>query len=181
MRIAFADPPYFGQGKKLYGQHHDEAHVWDSPEAHRDLIWKLESEYDGFALCASTPSLAILLPMFTTPPRIAAWVKPFAAFKRNVRIAYTWEPVIFREARTSSKTGAYPNRDHLSEPITLKKGLVGAKPEKFCRWVLDLVGWQPGDDVDDIFPGTGVMGRVSAAADASPDILKEKSGWNAAA
>jgi hypothetical protein len=177
VRVAFADPPYLGQGKKRYAAHHDEAHIWDDPQTHRLLIERLESEYDGFALCASSTTLHDLLPMFSTTPRIASWVKPFAAFKPNVRIAYTWEPVLFREARRSSKEGAFVNRDHLSEPITMKKGLVGAKPERFCRWVLDLVGWVPGDEVDDLFPGTGVMGRVVAAADASPLILRDRSGW----
>jgi hypothetical protein len=89
-------------------------------------------------------------------------VKPFAAFKRNVRIAYTWEPVIFMPGRDRSKEGASVGRDHMAESITMQKGLPGAKPEKFCSWVLDLMGWMPGDEVADLFPGTGVMGRVSA-------------------
>lgn len=177
MKLAFADPPYLGQGKKHYAAHHPEAHLWDAPETHRRLITRLESDYDGYALCASSRSLHTLLAMFADPPRIASWVKPFAAFKANVRIAYTWEPVLFREARRSAASGAFANRDHLSEPITMKKGLVGAKPERFCRWVLDLIGWIPGDQVVDLFPGTGVMGRVEAAAGASPLILRDRSGW----
>lgn len=52
-------------------------------------------------------------------------------------------------------------KDFLVEPITLKRGLVGAKPEKFCRWVLDLLNVQAGDEVVDLFPGTGIMGRVA--------------------
>lgn len=51
-------------------------------------------------------------------------------------------------------------RGGLLAPITLKKGLTGAKPEAFCRWVLDLLNFQPGDTLDDLFPGTGVMGRM---------------------
>jgi hypothetical protein len=51
-------------------------------------------------------------------------------------------------------------RDHLSERITMRRGLTGAKPERFCRWVLDLLGYQPGDELEDLFPGTGVMARV---------------------
>jgi len=141
------------------------------------LIRELETGYDGYALCASSTSLQVLLGMFEAPPRIAAWVKPFAAYKRHVRIAYTWEPILFREARRSSNDGAFVNRDHLSEPITMRKGLVGAKPERVCRWVLDLVGWVPGDQVSDLFPGTGVMGRVVAAADGAPLILRERPGW----
>jgi hypothetical protein len=121
---------------------------------------RLESEYDGWAMSASSTSLQAILPLAPAGVRIAAWTKPFAAFKRNVRCAYTWEPVIFRAGRDASKDGAPVTRDHLSQVITLKKGLTGAKPEAFCRWILALLGWVPGDEVDDIFPGTGIMGTV---------------------
>ena len=164
MRFAYADPPYLGQGIKHYGDRHPEAGVWDSVDAHRDLIGRLVDEYpDGWALSLSTPSLATMLAMCPQGVRVGSWVKPFAAFKRNVRIAYTWEPVIWSGGRLSSKDGATPNRDHIAEPITMQKGFPGAKPERFCSWVLDLLGWMPGDEVDDLFPGTGVMGRVVEA------------------
>jgi DNA modification methylase len=52
-------------------------------------------------------------------------------------------------------------KDFIVEPITLRKGLVGAKPEKVCRWILDLLNARPGDEVVDLYPGTGVMGRVA--------------------
>ena len=176
MRFAYADPPYLGMGK-LYREH-PESHVWDDPDEHQRLIERLVYEYpDGWALSASSPSLPILAPMLPKGARIAAWVKPFAAYKRNVRVAYTWEPVIFWRGRTRSSDGALVTRDHLAEPITLRKGLTGAKPERFCRWVLDLLGYKPGDVVDDLFPGTGVMGRVVAAAEASPLVMRERSGW----
>ena len=29
MRFAYADPPYYKQGKRLYGDHPD-AHIWDT-------------------------------------------------------------------------------------------------------------------------------------------------------
>jgi hypothetical protein len=50
--------------------------------------------------------------------------------------------------------------DALLCPITLKKGLTGAKPEGFCGWVLDLLNVQPGDELVDMYVGTGVMGDV---------------------
>lgn len=52
-------------------------------------------------------------------------------------------------------------KDFIVEPIALKKGLVGAKPEKICRWILSLLNVQEGDEVDDLFPGTGIMGKVA--------------------
>lgn len=172
MRFAYSDPPYLGCGK-LYAAEHSDALIWDNPQTHREHLTYLSDEFpDGWAYSLSSTSLHTLLPMCPSDVRIASWVKPFAAYKRNVRVAYTWEPVIVRGGRRSSKDGAGVNRDHLAEPITMKKGLTGANPERFCRWVLDLLGWKPGDDVLDLFPGTGVFGRVLAASEASPDILR---------
>lgn len=175
MHFAFADPPYLGCCKLYDHFHGTNGRCWDDPETYRAFFEHLTTRWpDGWALCASSTSLQTLLPLIPpdTSVRIAAWVKPFAAYKRNVRIAYTWEPVIFYKGRTSSKDGAYVNRDYLAESITMRKGFTGAKPERFCRWTLDLLGWKPGDKVDDLYPGTKVFSRVLAAAEASPEILR---------
>lgn len=163
MKFAYADPPYYGQGQRLYGVHHPEAAVWDKPSTHLALVEQLVIEYpDGWAMSLSSPSLPVILPMCPPGVRIAAWVKPFAAFKPNVPVAYTWEPVIFTGGRKRGRDEATV-RDHLSANITMLKGLPGAKPEAFCSWVLDLLGWEPGDTLVDLFPGTGVMDRIVAA------------------
>jgi hypothetical protein len=158
MKLAYADPPYLGCGK-LYPEHPG-AHLWDDPDSHVQMMDDLERQYDGWAYSLSSTSLQTLLPLAPGGVRVAAWTKPFAAYKRNVRIAYTWEPVIFRPGRDSSRDGAPVGRDHLSQVITLQRGLTGAKPPQFCRWVLDLLGYIDGDTVDDLFPGTGVMDAV---------------------
>lgn len=158
MKLAYADPVYLGCSK-LYPEH-PESYIWDDPESHRQLLADLDRDYDGWAYSLSSTTLPILLPLAPAGVRIAAWVKPFAAFKKNVRCAYTWEPVLFKPGRDRSADGAPVTRDHLAEPIALKRGLTGAKPEAFCRWVGSLLGWMPGDELVDIFPGTGVMGRV---------------------
>jgi hypothetical protein len=155
-RLAYADPPYLGCCH-LYGHDHgDDGLCWDEPSTHALLFHRLRS-FDGWAYSCTAPSLTDLLPLVPPPYRVAAWVKPFAAFKRNVRIAYTWEPVIFRPGRDSSKDGAPVGRDHLAEPITMRRGFTGAKPARFNRWVLDLLGYVEGDDVTDLYPGTGGM------------------------
>jgi hypothetical protein len=91
--------------------------------------------------------------------RVAAWVKPFAIFKPNVNPAYAWEPVIFRGGRRGDRSRATV-RDWVSANITLKKGLTGAKPEAFSLWVLDLLGWENGDEMHDLFPGTGLVQKA---------------------
>jgi hypothetical protein len=127
MRFAYADPPYLGCCKLYDHYHGDSGGCWDDLATHDALIGHLDRAYDGWALSLSSTSLQSILPLCPTDARVAAWVKPFAAFKRNVRNAYTWEPVIICGGRISSKDGAPVTRDHLSEPITLKRGLTGAK------------------------------------------------------
>lgn len=147
MRAAYADPPYIGQAKKHYGSEEVD---------HQELITRLEQDYDAWALSCSSPSLSILLPMCPEGIRISAWVKPFAIFKPNVNPAYAWEPVIWKPGR--KRTREQPTeRDWVSANITLRKGLAGAKPEAFCYWLFNLLNLQPGDDFDDLYPGTGIV------------------------
>jgi hypothetical protein len=100
--------------------------------------------------------------------RIGAWVKPFNVYKKGVRPAYAWEPVLFRGGRNRNhpaprKGGqATTPKDFVSANITLRRGMTGAKPEAFCWWVLTLLGYAEGDRLDDLFPGTGVMAKVLA-------------------
>lgn len=173
MHFAYADPPYFGCCRLYQHEHGDDGRCWDDDTTHAEMISRLCFEYpDGWAMSASTPSLRTILPLCPADVRVTAWVKPFAAYKRNVRNAYTWEPVIVWRGRVSSKDGAGVTRDHIAEPITMRKGFTGAKPERVCRWILDQLGWKPGDKVDDLYPGTGVFGRVLLAAEASPEVLR---------
>jgi hypothetical protein len=166
MRFAYADPPYLGLAG-FYAHLHPEAMIWDDPETHRALIERLCDEYDGWFLSLHEPSLRTILAMCPEKVRVASWVKPFASFKPNVTRAWTWEPVIFWGGRPRTRQqGTW--QDHLVCNITLRKGLVGAKPRAFCEWVLNGLNWQPGDELHDLFPGTGIMGEVVAARNGAP-------------
>ena len=173
MRFAYADPPYLGCCK-LYDHHHPDGLCWDILATHERLITELVRRYpDGWALSASSVSLRQILPLCPQDVRVAAWAKSFCAFKRGVRPAYSWEPIIFWKGRNPSS--GYPHappakggkqntpKDFIVEPITLRKGLTGAKPEKVCSWILDLLGLRPGDICFDLYPGTGAMGRAVLA------------------
>ena len=156
MNFAYADPPYLGCGR-LYRKHHPDADDWDDPEQHRLLFQKLFTEYpDGWAMSLSSVSLPTLLPMAPPGTRIGVWVKPFCSFKPGVNPAYAWEPVLFHGGRKRDRK-ARTVRDFVSANITLKKGLTGAKPEAFSRWVFDLLGAKRGDTLTDLFPGTGAV------------------------
>lgn len=168
MRFAYADPPYLGCCR-LYDHHHPDGLCWDDLSTHAALIDRLGQDYpDGWAMSATSGSLRQLLPLCPTDVRVAAWVKPFHAFKKGVRPAYAWEPVIFRGGRNvghkpPEKGGKQTTpRDWVSCNITLRKGLTGAKPPAVCEWIADLLNVLPGDEMDDLFPGTGVMGEVMA-------------------
>jgi hypothetical protein len=162
VRLAYADPPYFGCAVKFYGDHPDAA-VYDTIEGHRHLIDQLTAEYDGWALSMTSGNLHDLLPLCPPDARVAAWVKPFHAYKKGVRPAYSWEPVVFWRGRQIAvappKGGvATTPKDHLACNITLRKGLTGAKPEAFTLWVLDLLGAEREDEIVDVFPGSGSVG-----------------------
>jgi hypothetical protein len=163
MRFAYADPPYLGCGQKLYGDRHDQAADCDTPEWHRALVNRLVDEYpDGWALSLHVPSLPVILPMCPADVRVMAWVKPFAAFKVNVGVAYAWEPVIVRGGRKRTREQDTV-RDWVAANITMRKGFPGAKPAEFTQWVLDVLNVQHGDTVDDLFPGSGMVSEVIAA------------------
>ena len=158
MRVAYADPPYVGQSKKHYG---------GAEVNHRLLIAHLGDEFpDGWALSCSSPSLRQLLPLCPEDVRIGAWVKPFHVFKRGVRPAYAWEPVLFRGGRNDDPTipqkggEATTPRDWVSANITLRRGLPGAKPLEFCFWLFYLLNLQRGDELVDIFPGSGAVAEA---------------------
>lgn len=156
MRMAYADPPYFGCGKH-YAAHHPNALDWDRIETHKALIDRLMDEFrDGWAMSLSSTSLHVLLPLCPTDVRISAWVKPFAVFKPNVNPAYAWEPVIWRGGRPRTREQDTA-RDWVAANITLQRGLVGAKPRDFCVWVLQLLNVEKGDEFVDLFPGTSAM------------------------
>ena len=157
MKLAYVDPPYFGCAY-LYAKHHEDAKKWDTLEAHQELIESL-LDYDAWAMSLTSTSLKHILPMCPNDVRVAAWVKPFASFKPGVNPAYAWEPVIFRGGRKRERVEDTV-RDWVSANITLQKGLAGAKPLEFCLWILDLLGYEHGDEVSDVFPGTHSMAQA---------------------
>lgn len=156
LRIAYADPPYPGCAR-LYIGHPDYAGEVD----HEQLLHTLAG-YDGWCLHTSSVALPLVAAALGEAPgvRIMAWVKPFAAFKRNVSVAYAWEPVLVKAARKPVVKEGMTYRDWIAESITLKRGLTGAKPERVCHWLFEVMGCEPEDDLDDLFPGTGAVTRA---------------------
>ena len=42
----------------------------------------------------------------------------------------------------------------------MRKGLSGAKPERFCIWLFEVLNVRPGDTLDDLFPGSGIVSEM---------------------
>lgn len=181
MKLAIADPPYppfIGSGgrknraSRWYGDgqrsatdrpsdFHPEAGDWDDPARHRELIEQLMAEFDGWAIATSPDGVAAYYPL---PPavRIMAWIKPNAQPGAH-RLRSMWEPVIVYppEGRRSNRGGVGAMPDVLTAAAP-RVGFIGAKPPEWTRWVLDALGYRDGDEVIDLFNGSGA---VAAALD----------------
>ena len=160
MRFAYADPPYPGMAYR-YPENEEVDHA--------ALIARL-SEYDGWALSTGSVQLQEVIALCPKGVRVAAWVKSYVCMRPNVNPFYAWEPVIFTK-RNLGKTRE-PIRDWI-EHQPHPGWVLGRKPPAFCYWVLNLLGYQPGDTLDDIYPGSGIMGRVVASREAQLVLTPE--------
>jgi hypothetical protein len=155
MRFAYADPPYPGNANK-----YPEKQEVD----HKDLIERLCCDFpDGWALSTGSTNLKYVLSLCPDDVRVMVWTKGMVFFKPNVRIAYSWEPVLVRGGRKWREGSRrdlqnWTVRDWICCNNTFGKGLPGAKPEAFCYWLFEVLGLEPGDELVDLFPGTGILG-----------------------
>jgi hypothetical protein len=155
MRFAYADPPYHKRGKADYGHLHPEAHLFDSKEKHWELQEMLIDQYpDGWAMSCNPRDLHWII-KYPNETRVCAWVKTFAQI-RGVSVQYFWEPVLLFRGRYI-KARKPMVLDWMSCAANQKRGLKGSKPDKFNKWILELLGYQIGDELVDIFPGTNSM------------------------
>jgi hypothetical protein len=156
--FAYADPPYIGQAHRHYRKHADYAGEVD----HAALIERLGT-FDGWALSASMKSLPAVMKLCPDDVLTLAWVKPIAPPMGDHR-HYSWEPVLMRPLRNP---GPGYVRSHLvlSPPqFTFRprpaSHVIGEKPEGFAHWLFDAAGLRPTDDLTDLFPGSGAIGRA---------------------
>lgn len=176
MRLAIADPPYppfNGSGgrktraSRWYGTKqrsktdrpadvHPAAADWDDPASHRALLEQL-MEFDGWAIATSPDGLAAYGPL-PSACRIAAWVKPGAQPGAHRLLSY-WEPIIIyppKGRRSNRGVGAIPD----VVTARYRGGFIGAKPEAWTHFVLDALTFTEGDEVVDLFSGSGAVARA---------------------
>ena len=177
MKFCISDPPYLGRAVRWYGEggcgygkgvnqadNHPEAYLWDKPETHIQLVHDLQSNYDGWAIAMSVHSLSTYLSAVETDSRngirVCVWHKTAAVTSGN-RVTNNWEPVLVKmpASRKGWKSGAARTSDVMScNP--LRSGFVGSKPAEWTHWVLDLMGYQEGDEVVDMFNGSGAVANA---------------------
>jgi hypothetical protein len=160
VRIAYADPPYPGMSH-FYREHPDYAGEVD----HAELVDRLERDYDGWVLHTAATTLHHVLALCPADVRVCSWVKTFASWKAGVHVVFAWEPVLIRMARVHKRDpdNEIPSiTDWIACPITLKRGLTGAKPEPVVHWALRICGARSSDDFHDLYPGSGAVERAWA-------------------
>lgn len=175
MKLAIADPPYLGRANRWYGSgrgssggrhvadHHPDARVWDDPASHLDLVNRLESQFDGWAIAAAPDSMRVYWPVLPQGTRVLVWHRRNAP-PSGSRIGSMWEPVMVRvpEGRSARRPDLLEVSDVL-DCAAPRRGFAGSKPEAWTRWVLAALGYLPGEDtMTDVFAGSGA---VAAAAD----------------
>jgi hypothetical protein len=183
MRFAYADPPYPGQAKRLYGEHDAYAGEVD----HRELVERLLAEYpDGWALSTSAAALHEVLPLCPPPEkskknkgryldgtgtRILVWAKPQTVW-RPVSIQYGWEPILvyggrprgtergfLRDYIVANPRNAEDRKSVVANPRNAES-FTGAKPPEFCRYLFEALGAESEDELHDLFPGSGAVGKA---------------------
>lgn len=124
---------------------------------HARLLEQLAT-FDGWALSTSRKALRDVLSLMdrTDCVTICPWVKVHhhsrARGPSNVH-----EYLIVKPARL-----LFPGVPDALVAAVAKGGdsdLIGRKPLKFVAWLFQLLGAQPHDTLDDLFPGSGIVGR----------------------
>ncbi|MBA7653088.1 hypothetical protein ES703_60930 [subsurface metagenome] len=152
-RFAYADPPYPGLAERYYAQ----------AEVSLPAIVSLleERQYDGWALSTSSAALQDVLASCPPGVRVGVWVRPTRQVRSKAPLR-AWEPVVFAGGRPFA-----PVVQHLADVLIWRGrqhshpgALVGMKPAAFCEWIFRMLGARLGDVLDDIYPGSGAVGRA---------------------
>ena len=168
-RLAYADPPYVGLAERYYGDHPDYAGEVD----HLELLRAL-SGFDGWALSCSSASVPLIGSMVTQlqlPARLAVWVRHPPPHP-TARIVTAYEGVWYVPARLERSREDL--RDVFAEkpgarPLpTVPSAVVGMKPTAMLSWVFELIGARPGDELADLFPGSGIVSAAWRAWSGDP-------------
>ena len=152
--MAYADPPYPGLSRKYY-QHES---TYQGEVDHTALLSRLAT-YDGWALSTSRRAVRDLLPICPPEAILCPFIKnhhqPVSRGPGNIHEYVIVVPGRWRQPGPP---------DALVGGVPRQEGgyLMGRKSVYFVKWVFELLGAAPQDQLDDFFPGTGIVGRCWA-------------------
>ena len=165
-RFAYADPPYPG-----LADYYPEAEEVD----HAALIAFLEAEYaDGWALSTSARALREVLALCPAQTRVCAWRRR-VRFTASRRALSAWEPLLVVRGRELATDRPQELVDDVQTPDVIldedaldyrgrydsaHRAMVGMKPPQFAVWMFAQLGARHGDTLDDLYPGSGSIGRA---------------------
>ncbi len=152
-RLAYADPPYPGLSRRYYGDEPTFAGEVD----HKRLLEQLTT-FDGWALSTSRKALPDVLSLCPRGDNliVCPWVKTrSAAPARGPSNVHEYVIVWPARRRMPGVRDAFVGGHAHSGGSQL----MGRKPVRFVHWVFQLLGALPVDSLDDLFPGSGVVGR----------------------
>lgn len=154
LRMAYADPPYPGMASIYKGEASYAGEV-----DHATLIASLRSSCDGWALSTSPKTLQHVLALCPEGVRVASWVKPIGVPSTTHGAHTAWEPIVYVPGRRLR-----PGFRDWVRAMPARGGgeLLGRKPLAVVAFVFRLLGLRPGDHFEDLFPGSGVVGRAWA-------------------
>ena len=132
---------------------------------HLELIRRLEADYpDGWALSTSAAALRDVLPMCPASTRVCVWRRRTRP-TRSRRALSAWEALLVaggRELQTERPQEVLDVLDYRGRYDAFPGALVGMKPPEFAVWMFAQLGAQAGDELADLFPGSGAIGRAWA-------------------
>lgn len=149
--VAYADPPYPGKAG-IYRNQPDY-----SGEVDHAALLRTLAGFDGWALSTSADALREVLPLCPPEAKVCAWTKPIGPAAKAAGLANTWEPLIVLPARQEGP----PLRDWIcTQPARRRGDLIGRKPIRFVAFMFAAIGLRAGDELVDLYPGTGIVSRL---------------------
>lgn len=153
-RWAYADPPYPGRAA---------IYVEREEVDHGELIARLEAGWpDGWALSTSAAALRDVLPLCPPGVRVCAWRRRTRP-ARSRRALSAWEALLVVGGRPHSLDSPQELLDVLDyrgRYDAFPGAMTGMKPPEFAVWMFRHLGARPGDELTDLFPGSGAIGEA---------------------
>lgn len=168
-RFAYADPPYPNTAY-LYRDHPDFAGEVD----HAELVDRLVAEFpDGWALSTSAAALREVWALCPRSTRLMIWDKPFTPMKPTASVQFGWEPVLVCGGRPRQLADGLVRDVVSANPVAYRSvdgGVIGMKPPAFCHWLFKILGARPGDELVDLFPGSGAVAAAWQRFQEQPEL-----------